>query len=157
MVILTNGPPGRIPLTFSSLLLQFHGVWGLPFDLLARPLVFCKKNKKPSHHSMLFICVRVNVSAEQPWHDVPLIYSLVYLPLAWSLSSWLAVFFHSSIRSCSGVTMPSIRALGDEGHKMETTGDSGECERQRLAFQRPVHCHVLRGSSTPRTQAVGVQ
>lgn len=32
-------------------------------------------------------------------------------PLAWSLSSWLAVFFHSSIRSWSGVTRPSIRAL----------------------------------------------
>jgi len=80
-----------------------------------RDRLYSVEKKAPSHHSMLFICVRVNVSAEQPWHYVPLIYSLVYLPLAWSLSSWLAVFFHSSIRSCSGVTMPSIRALGDEG------------------------------------------
>lgn len=32
-------------------------------------------------------------------------------PLAWSLSSWLAVFFHSSILSWSGITRPSIKAL----------------------------------------------
>lgn len=32
-------------------------------------------------------------------------------PLAWSLSSWLAVFFHSSILSWSGVTKPSMRTL----------------------------------------------
>lgn len=36
-------------------------------------------------------------------------------PLAWSLSSWLAVFFHSSILSWSGVTRPSMRALQREG------------------------------------------
>lgn len=45
-------------------------------------------------------------------------------PLAWSLSSWLAVFFHSSIRSWSGVTRPSIRALQrTREHSMRGEGE----------------------------------
>lgn len=41
-------------------------------------------------------------------------------PLAWSLSSWLAVFFHSSILSWSGVTRPSIRALHGREERQES-------------------------------------
>lgn len=39
------------------------------------------------------------------------------LPFAWSLSSWLADFFQSSMRSCSGLMRLSSSALweGQEG------------------------------------------
>lgn len=42
------------------------------------------------------------------------------IPFAWSLSSWLAVFFQSSILSCKGLIRLSMRAL-----------EQGERERGR--------------------------
>lgn len=36
------------------------------------------------------------------------------LPLAWSLSSWLADFFQSSMRSCSGLMRLSSSALWEK-------------------------------------------
>lgn len=63
------------------------------------------KNKNKNKTSAWEKCVSVPVCALH-----------VGLPLAWSLSSWLATFFHSSILSSSGVIRLSERALKGRLH-----------------------------------------
>lgn len=107
---LVGAPPRRPPLTFASLFLELEGVRGLFLDLMACSLVLwgCRSAVRGDP------CPAAQPPCTDPSHPP--------VPFAWSLSSWLAVFFQSSILSCKGFIRLSMRAL-EQGER------SRECER----------------------------
>lgn len=57
------------------------------------------------------------------------------LPFAWSLSSWLADFFQSSMRSCSGLMRLSSSALRERTVDQGSRGPSdGRDDLSRLGY-----------------------
>lgn len=105
-------PPGDPPLTFSSLFLELEGVGGFFLDLVAGSLVLW------GHRSAVRGDPPQLTGAAPPGQ----IQLGPAVPFAWSLSSWLAVFFQSSILSCKGFIRLSMRAL-EQGER------GGECGR----------------------------
>lgn len=106
---LVGASPRRSLLTFSSLFLELEGVRGLFLDLMACSLV-------------LWGCRSVVRGDSGQQHSHPArIYPISPIPFAWSLSSWLAVFFQSSILSCKGFIRLSMRAL-EQGERSRECG-----------------------------------
>lgn len=118
--------PGDPSLTFASLFLELEGVRGFFLDLVAGSLVLWGHRSAVRGDSPRLTST-VPSARIRPFPPVP---------FAWSLSSWLAVFFQSSILSCKGFIRLSMRAL-EQGERGQECGRAPEPGGSRAPYPGP--------------------